>query len=208
MTDRLETLTADYTPNHGVLKRDLKRDYEGEPIDDCTGDYHMCYWIEQGSPHKPAILSRDICSGSRKYMASCEYLDSISPITEKLAAVLHAADPEYYSECMDIMQHMPPGTEILNTCNGDPFTGKAILVNKRTLLHRDLNDVKHGLAIMCVYGKFIGGEFCLPDLGIKVRYQPGDLIVFRSYMLNHFIASWSGDFRYTTVYFNSASVFE
>lgn len=41
---------------------------------------------------------------------------------------------------------------------------------------------------MTCVGAFSGGELCLPQLDVKLAFQPGDVVFFRSAVLEHFIA--------------------
>ena len=58
---------------------------------------------------------------------------------------------------------------------------------------------------MTVFGEFEGGYLCLPDLGVRVPFQPGDVVIFRSALLEHYITSFKGQ-RYSLVFFTKESV--
>jgi predicted 2-oxoglutarate/Fe(II)-dependent dioxygenase YbiX len=54
---------------------------------------------------------------------------------------------------------------------------------------------------MTCLGGFTGGELCLPDLDVKLRFLPGDVIMFRSAVLQHFIRATIGE-RSSCVFFS------
>jgi hypothetical protein len=49
-----------------------------------------------------------------------------------------------------------------------------------------------GLDMLCSLrlGRLWGEEFVVPQLGLKFRHQPGDVIFIRGHQLCHFIAPW------------------
>ncbi|KAG9289913.1 hypothetical protein G9A89_010219 [Geosiphon pyriformis] len=52
-------------------------------------------------------------------------------------------------------------------------------------VHRDINDVKFGMCGCWVLGRFKGGEIQFPDLGLVLRAEPSDFVLFNAYQLFH-----------------------
>ena len=48
--------------------------------------------------------------------------------------------------------------------------------------------------------KFTGGELCAPALGIKIPFQPGDIVFFWSSLLEHWLEEFKGE-RFSVVFF-------
>lgn len=72
-------------------------------------------------------------------------------------------------------------------------------------LDRDSRDLKDRWVMMTVFGKFERGYPCLPDLDVRVPFQRGDTVIFRSALLEHYITASKGQ-RYSVVFFIKESV--
>lgn len=88
--------------------------------------------------------------------------------------------------------------------NRSCFHCLAVLVNAQVGPHKDSGDVREGWVAMACFGDFKGGELCLPALGYKVPFQPGDVVLFRSAVLEHWIEPFNGT-RYSCVFFTKSS---
>ena len=73
------------------------------------------------------------------------------------------------------------------------FHGLALLRNLQVDAHKDRSDVPNGWVAMVCLGDFSGGYLALPDLGVKLDFKPGDIILFRSRLLEHFVTDFEGD---------------
>ena len=68
----------------------------------------------------------------------------------------------------------------------------AIKEGGSSTLHLDFHDYKLGWAWIWCVGDFVGGELCLPQLGIKIPLVPGQMISFMAGSLAHCSAPISG----------------
>lgn len=57
-----------------------------------------------------------------------------------------------------------------------------------------------GYAAMMPWGRFSGGALVLPELGIKIPYKPGDVLLIRSALLEHYLTDFDGE-RTSTIFF-------
>lgn len=85
------------------------------------------------------------------------------------------------------------------------FMGLAALRNVQVHNHKDAGDVRDGWVGMTPCGRFGGGKLCLPDLGIQCTFLPGDLVYFRSAVLQHFVRAAIGE-RASVVFFSHSGV--
>ncbi|KAJ3180432.1 Protein M3 [Geranomyces variabilis] len=60
---------------------------------------------------------------------------------------------------------------------------------------------KDGWCVITCLGSFDNGNICLPDLGIKLPFSPGDVLFIRSFALHHFVEKWTGIERFALVQF-------
>lgn len=85
------------------------------------------------------------------------------------------------------------------------FHGLALLRNLQVDAHKDRSDVPNGWVAMVCWGDFSGGYLALPDLGVKLDFKPGDIIFFRSRLLEHFVTDFEGE-RSSMVFFTHENV--
>ena len=71
--------------------------------------------------------------------------------------------------------------------------------------HKDMSDTPRGWVAMICCGNFTGGYLVLADLGVKLDFKPGDIIFFRSRLLEHFITDFVGE-RSSLVFFTHENV--
>ncbi|KAJ7746089.1 hypothetical protein B0H14DRAFT_2985754 [Mycena olivaceomarginata] len=70
-----------------------------------------------------------------------------------------------------------------------PWIGRAIVYKLQVSEHVDgLDDGP--TASFCV-GDFEGGPMYLPDIGMKLSYRQGDILIFMSGLLYHCVGKWS-----------------
>jgi hypothetical protein len=74
------------------------------------------------------------------------------------------------------------------------FSSTALVHNLRVLPHRDLGDDGKGFVAMTPFGHFTGGDLILGCEGNmqRLRYEPNDLILFRSAVVQHAIGRFEG----------------
>src|SRR5438045_4771663 len=69
-----------------------------------------------------------------------------------------------------------------------------------TTPHRDVKDPPNGWVGILVVGSYTEGHLCIPELGIALPYQSGDVVYMRSWMLIHFITKYCGIQRYVILF--------
>lgn len=72
--------------------------------------------------------------------------------------------------------------------------------------HKDKHDYRKGLCWVVTCGNYKGGQLHFKDLNLTIEIQPGDIIAFRSYELEHEVLEYTGD-RYSIVMFQSHDMF-
>ncbi|OIW34298.1 hypothetical protein CONLIGDRAFT_688047 [Coniochaeta ligniaria NRRL 30616] len=147
---------------------------------------HYGCWAAQGDPHGRYIKrTRDCVAFPRK----CDNPPLLLPKFSRAALGKAAAmirflvkplDQSYYKDCTDILANTDESVKLL-TDDPEPFISLfAFGVNGYTQRHRDKNDVAGG------------GSLCIPQLNLKVAYQPGACALIRGTALEHLVADYSG----------------
>jgi hypothetical protein len=61
----------------------------------------------------------------------------------------------------------------------------AIKEGSSEIIHIDVNDFKHSITWVILVGDWDGGEFCAPQLGIKIPIRPGQLFAVMTGVVAH-----------------------
>lgn len=83
--------------------------------------------------------------------------------------------------------------EALPNCDTSPvhpFSGFVLNVNVSTRIHRDWGD--EDICLVLVLSDCSGGELCLKELGVVLKLNTGDVIIFKSAEISHFNLHYSG----------------
>ncbi|KAJ3151151.1 hypothetical protein HDU86_006141 [Geranomyces michiganensis] len=111
-------------------------------------------------------------------------------------------DPRIAEKYRNACKASEPGLQ--DVWAGNPyqvlFAMIVLIINEYVLKHRDLRDAKDGRCAVVCLGTFDDGEFCLPDLKIRIPFQPCDILFIRSFALEHMVRKWSNGNRYMIVF--------
>lgn len=162
-----------------------------------SGAFYLALWHTQGHRSEGVRILRTTIGSVANFMATSELLDDLSSLNMHLSAFLCATSPEIW------LQHHRAMTQLsgsignlaagMRTGNTDVFSSRAIVANLPTRNHRDNND--RGLAALYSVGSYgVGeGELVIPDLGIRLPYRPGHVVLFRAGDLVHFVTPYAPD---------------
>jgi hypothetical protein len=181
---------------------------EGKP----WGVYHLGLWHAQGhgSMGQAPVLSRDVMRSAKGFSATLAFYKDIAPLVQVIGRLFQEVDPQAYEEYKANHKRQcreTPELEMLRVSNRTCFHCIAVLVNAQVGPHKDSNDVLRGWVAMACFGDFKGGELCLPSLGYRIPFQPGDVVLFRSAVLEHWVAPFKGT-RYSCVFFTKQNLWK
>jgi hypothetical protein len=198
------------------------KDYLGDEVP--TGVIRLTYQHQVGHPNEPPGPSADFASRSGvRTMGAMDFRKSsaIRGVSDYISVIFASIDPKSWREYRNAYIRMSEKFPLLKECNTDPlaqsigksqhmhcFVGLYLLVNILTTIHRDVKDPPEGWVAMLVLGNFRRGNLCIPDLGLKLLYQAGDIVFMRSWALKHFITQYEGDQRYVIVFSTTYSIFQ
>ncbi|KAK7952418.1 uncharacterized protein PG986_008146 [Apiospora aurea] len=112
-------------------------------------------------------------------------------LSDVVRFLMQPLGPDYYQECVEIFAELPDSVKVV-TNEQDFCSLFALGVNAHTQRHRDNGDIKGGLAGLATLGNYTGGNLCLPQLGVKVRYGPGACALTRGSGLEHLVTDFQG----------------
>lgn len=139
------------------------------------------------------------------HQATVRFLDAKVEFDERLShltAILHNSLFRSLKELRSGMRDLPGSVnEAVTHGWSSVFPCMAVGFNRTTKLHRDSKGIRNGLDIITVLGKFSGGHFHLPELGLRFEWLPGCMAAFDGYDLAHEVRDWDGTHRVTLISF-------
>ncbi|KAK3168911.1 hypothetical protein OEA41_005359 [Lepraria neglecta] len=115
---------------------------------------------------------------------------SFASITEAVVFVQRSLDPKLLAKEKKAVKMFP----FVATMKGsdEAYSIPAILINAKTELRCDTEDLMNGLAILAPFEDVEGGDFCAPNLARKFTFGAGDICALRGRELRHLTNSWTG----------------
>ncbi|KAL0478227.1 hypothetical protein AKO1_001372, partial [Acrasis kona] len=182
-------------PNQKVSAKD-ERHKEEEDV----SVYHLMDWVPEGKQHD-ACASRQILANGKVFAVESiiRLSTALKVFRQVTSAYFENIDNSMWKTYRDVAGRCTEAYgRLMKSSLDDAFLGLAIN-NGRVKNHRDWNDIQGGLSVLASYGCFEGGELCLPQIGVKFLYKPGEVIFISSQAVEHFIAPYTG-FRIGTVH--------
>ncbi|KAK8017791.1 hypothetical protein PG993_014117 [Apiospora rasikravindrae] len=182
---------------------------------------HYGCWGEAGHPDGMDVYKSKDSRFTRSANAE-KYPESVFPgfcksvlghCSEIVRFLVQGVDPEHYSLCRTVYDELPPERRI-TTSKEDFLSLFTLGINGYTQRHKDTNDMAGGFAGLITLGDYtaniisqhmVGGNLCIPDLGIKVPYAPGACTIIRGDKMDHFVTDFSGP-RYFVIGTNHEAV--
>jgi hypothetical protein len=91
---------------------------------------------------------------------------------------------------------------------GGPFFALAVKESGSGVVHLDWNDNRGIYAYIFAVGDWEGGEFCIPQLGIKIPVRPGQVLAVLARVLAHFSAPVTSGRRIVFTCFTDTLLFK
>jgi hypothetical protein len=136
-------------------------------------------------------------------------LSELSLIAHRVNAAVSFADPIHYEDAKEtrrLVEKSHAFTRVIGSIDPLVYEGREILLNVRSNIHFDRQDPKRSFAAMVALGYHKGGYLVLPELGLRIRLEPGDIVLIRGRMLRHFVEDWEGGQRICVPHFTHSSV--
>ena len=86
--------------------------------------------------------------------------------------------------------------------------GREIVFNRYSLPHRDGPDPHWAWACIFYFGDFEGAYLEFPELKLKIRLCPGDMVFFRGRDLLHQAQLWTGGDRHFVIHFTHKAMWD
>jgi hypothetical protein len=145
----------------------------------------------------------------KEFNAKMKVKAQLRPVFHRVNVLLRTVDPTHYRDAEELkhcLMEIHPGYAAMAGNDNMTYDGMEILWNVLSQLHNDKQDPIFGWALITILGgPFTGGELYLPNLGLRVRMQPGDIIFLRGRVLRHLTMDWVGGQRVSIPIFTHTS---
>jgi len=133
-------------------------------------------------------------------------------LSHRVNVLTRTLDPDHYQDAEELkrrLREMYPGYDSICMLDNLVYDGREILWNVRSEIHTDRQDPIFGWAILCVFGgNYEGGEIYLPNVGLRMRMQPGDIVFLKGRVVRHLIEDWTGGQRISVPHFTHTSTWK
>ena len=120
-------------------------------------------------------------------------------------------DPAHYNDAKRLREEVEkrfPFTRALGALDPLLYEGQELLYNVMSDEHTDGFDPPGSYSLIAAAGNFQGGYLFFRHLGLRVRLEPGDIVMFRGRVLKHVVEVWTGGQRISIPHFTHSSVWK
>lgn len=135
-------------------------------------------------------------------------LSSLNVVSHEVNAFLEHADHEHYLDAVrnrDKMAELIPSSRCLQAVDPLVYEAREILFNRVSVEHKDTADPPHGWAVLTAFGTSEGVIFSVPELNLRITFEPGDMICIRGRILTHGTSKWPRGQRIVIPHFTHTS---
>lgn len=153
--------------------------------------------------------SGDTIRTGTAFSATCKLYKELTSLSRRVNEAVKIADPIFHKQLSELREQVEAHEALADAMNKiDPllFEGREIIFNRLSDYHRDSQDPQLGFVALYAAGDFKGGLLDLPELKLKVRLEPGDLVLFRGRVLRHRIGEWDNGQRISIPHFTHTSL--
>ena len=126
--------------------------------------------------------------------ALVEFRANFLPVEEGMCAFAEAIDAERYTENkkhFDFITSQDPEFAEKKLADFQCHLCQSHVVNRTVLPHKDV--LNYGPVIETCWGDFVGGDFCLPEVGVTLPFQRGVFIYMEAAIVSHAVQHVTGD---------------
>ena len=153
----------------------------------------------------------DYLHSTCNFNETCQFAANMSLLSHRVNVLMRTLDPTHYHDAEELkkrLSKMYPGYGAIAHLDKLVYDGREVLWNVLSDLHTDRQDPVFGWAILCTFGDFKGGHIYLPNLGLRMRMQPGDIVFIKGRVLRHKVEEWTGGQRICVPHFTHTSVWK
>ncbi|KAG2128964.1 uncharacterized protein EDB93DRAFT_1108849 [Suillus bovinus] len=125
---------------------------------------------------------------------------------------MKSVDPTYYQDAQELKKHLidlHPAYASLTQKDILVYDGLEVLWSVWSQIHCDPQDPTFSWAALCIFiNTFTGGELYMPNVGLWVCMQPGDIVLIKERVVRYCIEEWTGEQQISIPIFTHTSVWK
>jgi hypothetical protein len=121
--------------------------------------------------------------------------------------MVHPSLQQIGSEALDKLRSANLTADVAGSWSSH-FTGIAVIINRKTLAHRDGNGMPSWYDFLLGIGDYHDCTLDMPDLGLQLDYGPGTGVFLCGNSIRHEVRDWSGGDRVCYAHFLRKKVLE
>lgn len=129
-------------------------------------------------------------------------------VSHRVNAALEAVDRKHFQSAESLRTKLEaafPFVDALNTNDPLVYEGRELLFNIKKDVHVDSQDPPLSWVVDLALGEHKGGHLVLPQVGLRIRLEPGDVIMLRGRLIRHGVEDWTGGQRISIPHFTHSS---
>ena len=141
------------------------------------------------------VPSKDQIRSGKMWFGTTNLVKELELLAHRVNSCYKHAVPEFYKALQVFhKKHTESCAGIEAMTSIDPLLveGRELLYNVQLAKHLDRQDPIRSMAAFAVFGDFQGGYLRCEDLGYRMRFRPGDLILLRGRVVAHEIEAFTG----------------
>ncbi|CUA77145.1 hypothetical protein RSOLAG22IIIB_12564 [Rhizoctonia solani] len=151
------------------------------------------------APSSEVLLGRSV----DQICGRIQSIIGLKPLAGRINDLLSKAHPRFFDLLCSMEEPLNryAGAQMIGGIWESKFPGLAVLMNKESGEHLDMNGVRRGWDVLLALGDFEGGSLYLRDLNVRVPFLPGTLVAFDGTRQRHLIEEFTGCQRISLVHF-------
>jgi hypothetical protein len=155
--------------------------------------------------HSGTNLAGEVLINHSKFEATQAFFRNITSILQSVGRMLKFIDPEKYASYNSLYKKIAERSILSSWHTNDSACWQVLttLINLTKIPDINLRDTvdKDGWVVQACFGEFAGGALQVPELGIELEFQPGDVVFLRPALLECTVAEFTGE-RFELVLYN------
>jgi hypothetical protein len=154
----------------------------------------------------------DMLKNGTIWTETCAYMEELDLLSERVNEVVKMVDPVFYQSLLQLRDAVQENSSMkaLNSIDQLLLEGRELLFNRKSGPHKDSQDPTGGYAGLYALGNFKGGNLRVNLLkgSIRIRLEPGDFVLLRGRVFEHWVEDWTGGQRIAMPHFTHTSLWK
>lgn len=171
--------------------------------------HDICIVLQKSNGFEPSRTLTQSPSGIHSHFRG-QFLSSTRNLHFRLNHLVSLLHPSLYHLLLSVrpLIHEHPTIHQLLSLWDSLFLGHSVIMNRTSGEHLDSHGLRRGFDGLLAAGTFAEGDLYFKDMNVRLKFEPGTLVLFDGTAQRHSVLGWTGDQRISNAFFVHRSVFE